>query len=285
MKNGTTIPTIPHITVITIIGTTARGFASPPAILFFFFLFSCCHMTSGYKVGRAVTKFSKMEDGRGCILLLCGIPGSGKTTLARKIKDYIQFSRATSLHVLHICFDDLIPSNLDLKEQIAFEEFGLPCQSQSSKTQTSHSNSVIVDIQEGVCNRLHTENGVVASSHFVSPWKTYRNRILTLTDGLITALKDRDDHDKKKIQHTDTSNVLVEQLMKLKELNGGVNSKCGTSFEQFLSDFTGMLSSPDKGCECSTVQTRTQRWVFVNTVRVVHAPVKCVPPGQCGDLI
>eukprot|EP00058_Branchiostoma_floridae_P023573 XP_002609063.1 hypothetical protein BRAFLDRAFT_96898 [Branchiostoma floridae] len=49
--------------------------------------------------------------GRLCLLVLSGLPGSGKTSLARKLQECWQ----SEVAVVHVCFDDLIPEDLKLE--------------------------------------------------------------------------------------------------------------------------------------------------------------------------
>ncbi|XP_066278120.1 L-seryl-tRNA(Sec) kinase-like [Branchiostoma lanceolatum] len=48
---------------------------------------------------------------RLCLLVLSGLPGSGKTSLARKLQESWQ----AELAVVHVCFDELIPEDLKLE--------------------------------------------------------------------------------------------------------------------------------------------------------------------------
>jgi GTPase SAR1 family protein len=42
-----------------------------------------------------------------CLLLLCGLPAAGKTTLARAVAQHAQREGATcGVRVAHVCFDD-----------------------------------------------------------------------------------------------------------------------------------------------------------------------------------
>ncbi|XP_078587131.1 L-seryl-tRNA(Sec) kinase-like [Branchiostoma floridae x Branchiostoma japonicum] len=49
--------------------------------------------------------------GRLCLLVLSGLPGSGKTSLARKLQECWQ----SEVAVVHVCFDELIPEDLKLE--------------------------------------------------------------------------------------------------------------------------------------------------------------------------
>lgn len=54
------------------------------------------------------------ERCRSTVLLICGIPASGKSTFATELQRYMQKAKGDSLHTMHVCYDDLIPSDLDV---------------------------------------------------------------------------------------------------------------------------------------------------------------------------
>lgn len=56
------------------------------------------------------------ESCRIVLVLLCGIPASGKSTLASKLQDYVKKTREDTMHVIHVCYDDFIPIDLELNE-------------------------------------------------------------------------------------------------------------------------------------------------------------------------
>ena len=41
-----------------------------------------------------------------CLLLLCGLPAAGKTTLAQAMAQHAMHEAPSSLRVAHVCFDD-----------------------------------------------------------------------------------------------------------------------------------------------------------------------------------
>jgi hypothetical protein len=61
------------------------------------------------------------------LMILCGIPACGKTFLANSIKEWSKNDKETNKHVLHICYDNLIPSNLDLKSSLIEQKETLSC--------------------------------------------------------------------------------------------------------------------------------------------------------------
>ena len=53
----------------------------------------------------------KMSGTKICLVLLIGLPGSGKTTLCRALVEFLKSSHTTS-HVIPICYDELIPADI-----------------------------------------------------------------------------------------------------------------------------------------------------------------------------
>lgn len=53
----------------------------------------------------------KMSETKICLVLLIGLPGSGKTTLCRALVEFFKSSHTTS-HVIPICYDELIPADI-----------------------------------------------------------------------------------------------------------------------------------------------------------------------------
>ncbi|XP_048584488.1 L-seryl-tRNA(Sec) kinase isoform X2 [Nematostella vectensis] len=101
-----------------------------------------------------------MADREGksdCFLVLCGLPACGKTTL---VNEFIQWKRHNiydDTHVLHICYDEFIPSNL------YEDEDGLSQQCMSANT-------------------LHETRGR-------SLWKWYRKLLLLSVERLVRILR------------------------------------------------------------------------------------------------
>ena len=178
-----------------------------------------------------------MVDGKGCVLVLCGIPGCGKTTLGQKIKDYFENTEKSSLHVLYVCFDDLIPSNLDLNERVVmYGDTGLHRDKISGQNmETSDSN---VDVKD-------KDN----YSSVFSLWKAYRKFIHTIISNLLTIFKSG--HDVTEIELIRYQHYL--------EVEQGSDFK--TSFRQCAVDFVTMLTRPDRGCVCC--RNTKGRWVCI----------------------
>ncbi len=49
----------------------------------------------------------KRDAKRCCLVLLCGLPGAGKTTFAKKFAEHLK-RQENSCSVVHVCYDDLI---------------------------------------------------------------------------------------------------------------------------------------------------------------------------------
>ena len=50
------------------------------------------------------------------LVVLCGLPGAGKTTLCYRLREYLSAKETKPFHVLHVCYDALIP--FDIQEEI-----------------------------------------------------------------------------------------------------------------------------------------------------------------------
>ncbi|XP_077992512.1 L-seryl-tRNA(Sec) kinase-like [Glandiceps talaboti] len=53
-----------------------------------------------------------VDVAKGCVVVLCGLPGSGKTKFAKELNFPAEFYPAT---VYHICYDDFIPNNINFE--------------------------------------------------------------------------------------------------------------------------------------------------------------------------
>lgn len=54
------------------------------------------------------------ESGQIGVMLICGIPAAGKSTFAKILHKYVQEITEGSFHTIYVCYDDLIPFDLDL---------------------------------------------------------------------------------------------------------------------------------------------------------------------------
>lgn len=56
-----------------------------------------------------------MANKKAVILVLCGLPASGKSYISNLL---IQSASYYNIHIFHVCYDDLIPSNLNLQSPV-----------------------------------------------------------------------------------------------------------------------------------------------------------------------
>lgn len=61
-----------------------------------------------------MTTKSVNPSNAGVLLTLCGLPASGKTYISNLL---VQSASCYNVHIFHVCFDDLIPSNLNLQSE------------------------------------------------------------------------------------------------------------------------------------------------------------------------
>lgn len=164
------------------------------------------------------------ESCRSAVVLLCGIPACGKSTLARKIQQHIQKTRGDSMHVIHVCYDDFIPPDLDFNESSGTSKPG----NENDYEEITHENSV----EKGDPLSL---NGGNNSSKY-SLWKQYRRRILDAVDAVLNMIENKD---KGGGFHTHGS-AGVDEL----ELEGL------PSFREFWNTFLTLLSKDERNCSC-----------------------------------
>ncbi|XP_031554254.1 L-seryl-tRNA(Sec) kinase-like [Actinia tenebrosa] len=122
------------------------------------------------------------------LMILCGIPASGKTHLANSMKKWSRRCKEDKVHVLHICYDELIPVNLDLqtsslndqKEDLEFDDL----HSSASISAWKHYRKLIIQCVERIAQQiqditfdLNEENDVVKNTFelpsFQDFWKTF----------------------------------------------------------------------------------------------------------------
>ena len=159
------------------------------------------------------------EHSNAAVVLLCGIPASGKSTLASEIQRYVRNTRGDTVHVLYICYDDLIPPDLDLNDDIAGRQLlGRDSPKIAEEQNDTRLVSNVIDFSKD------------------SLWKQYRRRILEAVDRILNMIKS-----KKKENSFDLS------------ANGDGPEREGLpSFSEFWNIFKQNLSKENRKCPCFT---------------------------------
>lgn len=156
------------------------------------------------------------ESCRSAVLLVCGIPASGKSTFATKLQRHVQKTKGDSIHTIHVCYDDLIPSDLDVNQlQIDLEEA------------PGDKNSI--EKSEG--SRL---DGSINPSKY-SLWKQFRKRTLEAVEKLMNMIENN-------LYKVEADRLDVEEL----EMEGL------PTFQEFWDIFVKSISTEERGCFCIT---------------------------------
>ena len=61
-------------------------------------------VNTGSKVLRCITCMQAAIPAPTCLLVLCGLPGAGKTSLCSSI---VQAAARHGVHAVHVCFDEV----------------------------------------------------------------------------------------------------------------------------------------------------------------------------------
>ena len=147
------------------------------------------------------------------VVLLCGIPASGKSTLAKKVQEHVQKTRGDALHVIHVCYDDFIPSNLDVNEVI----------------DASHENS------GDEKNNTQSFDGAIGSSKYPL-WKQYRKRVLEVVHRVLNIIEKQE-----KTNEIDFNSSVVVDGLKMEGL---------PSVNEFWNAFQKRVSGDKINCSC-----------------------------------
>ena len=164
----------------------------------------------------------------GCqtaLVLLCGIPASGKSTLAGKLQRHVQKTRGDVMHAIHVCYDDFIPVDLDLNESIA-----------SSQLHDENDSERIAD--ENSIKKVDTCSfyGGMDSSKY-SLWKQYRKRIIETVDRVLNRIESKD------IESSSFDASVHGDGLEMEEL---------PSFREFWDTVQSVMSREERNCPCFT---------------------------------
>lgn len=163
------------------------------------------------------------EGCRSVVLLICGIPASGKSTFASNLQRHMQKNKGDSLHAIHVCYDDLIPSDLDVYGSAG----SFAKQLQNDLEERSDDNSVKKD--EG-----SPFGGSINPSKY-SLWKQFRKLTLEAVDKIMNMIENNLTKDE-----TDGPKPEVEEL----EMKGL------PTFQDFWKVFLKSISRKERKCFC-----------------------------------
>ncbi|KAL9983574.1 hypothetical protein ACROYT_G005769 [Oculina patagonica] len=162
------------------------------------------------------------ESCRSAVLLICGIPASGKSTFARKLQQYVHKTKGDTIHTIRVCYDDLIPSDLDVNQlQNDLEE------APGDKNSVEKSEESSLD-------------GSSNPSKY-SLWKQFRKRTLEAVEKLVDMIENN-------LYKVEADSSDVEEL----EMEGL------PTFQEFWDIFVKNISTEERRCSCIT--SKDWRW-------------------------
>ena len=136
------------------------------------------------------------EFGAAVLLVVCGLPGAGKTTLCCRLKEYLSESEESVVHVLHICYDELVPSDLGREDTVE----------NSLRNPTSRSS-------------------ITESESNISSWKSYRRLIVDSVEKLVSFRQYIEEKDR--LSEKETSCKLQEFWTTFLQNIAGKEKSCG----------------------------------------------------------
>ena len=164
------------------------------------------------------------ERCRSAVLLICGIPASGKSTFATELQRYMQKAKGDSLHTIHVCYDDLIPSDLDVYGKCARS---VAKQLQNDLDEKADNNSV----RKGDGSPF---DGSLNPSKY-SLWKQFRKLVLEAVGKIMNMIENNLNKDE-----TDGTKTEGEEL----EMEGL------PTFQEFWNIFLKSISREERTCAC-----------------------------------
>lgn len=172
--------------------------------------------------------FNMADEGyQTAVVLLCGIPASGKSTLARNIQRHVQKTRGGIMHVIHVCYDDFIPVDLDLNESKLIDDTS-QLHDENYAERITDENSV----KKGdTCSFFGTMN-----SAKYSLWKQYRRRVIEAVDGILKIIESKDLYTESSFDAgVDMDGLEMEGL---------------PSFREFWKTFQNIMAREERNCSC-----------------------------------
>ena len=180
----------------------------------------------GEFVPASLDPLFNMADGGSrpvALLLICGIPASGKSTFASYLQRHMQKTKGDSLHAIHVCYDDLIPSDLDVYGSAG--SFAKQCQKDLEERTDDNS----VEKNEG------SPFGDSINPSKYSLWKQFRKLTLEAVDKIMNMMENNLNKDETFGPKTE-----VEEL----EMKGL------PTFQDFWNLFLKSISTEERKCSC-----------------------------------
>ena len=157
------------------------------------------------------------ERSQSAVILICGIPASGKTKFTTDLRRYMQKTKGDSVHTIHVCYDDFIPSDLDV-----YGVYG-------SSIAKHHQNNL---------EEMPDENSIEINSSKYSLWKKFRKLALEAVEKVMNMIENN-----LKKDETDESKTEGEEL--------GMEGL--PSFQEFWRIFVQSISMEERKCSCIAV--------------------------------
>lgn len=158
---------------------------------------------------------------RSAVLLICGIPASGKSTFATKLHRYMQKTKGDSVHTIHVCYDDLIPSDLDV--------YGCSVAKHLHNDLEEMPNENSIEKGEG-----SPFDGSINPSKY-SLWKQFRKLALEAVQKIMNVMENNLNKDETDGSKTETEEVEMEGL---------------PTFQEFWNIFLKSISREERKCSC-----------------------------------
>lgn len=165
------------------------------------------------------------ESGQIGVMLICGIPAAGKSTFAKILHKYVHEITDGSFHTIYVCYDDLIPFDLDL--------YG-------SSTENPAQNGLEMETENRVGNSETLEN-----FENYSLWKQLRKYILEAVEKIMNLLQNSPCGNG---DEGSGSNLEAVEL-KMEGLSG---------FQEFWGIFLRSISKKDRKCSC--IESGSSSW-------------------------
>lgn len=161
------------------------------------------------------------ESCRCAVVLICGIPASGKSTIATKLLQHVLKIKGDAMHMIHVCYDDLIPSDLDVYGSNVAHQHQNDPQWKPDKNSDEKGDTLSMDTS--------------ISPEKYSLWKQFRRRILEAVEKVMHMIENNQKHE------VDRSSFDEEYEQKMEGL---------PTAQKFWNIFLRSISKKERKCSC-----------------------------------